>query len=326
MRVSAESKQALILVLALAWAGAAAFGAQNDGRCGSLEKFNQTKRWEDLPGCVKYDSGAGEAEKILSRTKESFERFFIRWFNDREFGTASSGVTWEYNENIKNFVREGDEAAWSSSPKLIAARPAYEEMSRIVGQHLALKDSYPLIKDLGSSFTSTKYRTKHLLEAGGKDSELAAVYLKSLRENLAKVVAAGVPDATIITAFENKSYSLGDIRAEVEKIAGTQTASANKFKAAEEEKWRPFTTALKGDRLTHFNRYRDSYEFRGVGGRILRTPADFQNTPIMAALSVDDNGVLARWELTIWRFRGNSLVGKQTRTGWGRSAPSSAYR
>ena len=152
------------------------------------------------------------------------------------------------------------------------------------------------------------------------------MFVKALQEDLAKASAAGVPDSTVITSFKDRTYTLGEIRADAGRIVSERAAAVVKFEAAEEAKWRPFTSVLRGDRLAHFKRYHDSYEFRGVGGRILRTPADFQHTPIMAALSIDDSGLVTRWELTIWRFQGDKLTARQTRTGWGRTAPSSAYR
>jgi hypothetical protein len=306
--------------------------AQEKGPCGSVEKFNQTKRWEDLPGCAGYHNYDEEnrTAMILAKTKRKFESFFTNWIVDSEYGTQHTGVTYEYNEYIKNYVEEGDEERWRTDQQLIAARPAFDEMKRIVEQHLALKEAYPLIKDLASSFGTAKPQIENMagksVEEGGRDAEFSTMFVKGLQENLVKVVAAGVPDSIIITSYKGKSLSLGEIRADAARIVSSRETTLGKFKAAEEAKWRPFTSVLKGDRLAHFNRYRDSYEFRGVGGRLLRTPADFQRTPIMAALSVDDNGVPIRWELTIWRFQGDRLVGKQTRSGWGRSAPSSAYR
>lgn len=33
-----------------------------------------------------------------------------------------------------------------------------------------------------------------------------------------------------------------------------------------------------------------------------------------------------RWNMTIYRFRGDQIVAAQTRSGWGNDAPTSAYR
>jgi hypothetical protein len=78
---------------------------------------------------------------------------------------------------------------------------------------------------------------------------------------------------------------------------------------------------------TQFNRYqRQGILLAGVGGRMLETVADFQRTPVMIKLAVDDNGLVSRWTLTVWRFSGDRLVATQTKSGRGSDAPSSAYR
>ena len=333
-RVPAKTMRTLVLAFMLASAGAtaAAVGAQDSELCGSVERFSQTKRWEDLPGCAGYENYDDEnrTAMILAKTKRKFREFFTTWVVEEEYGNPNTGVADAYNSEIKNFIAEGDAARWRSDPQLIAARPAFDEMKRIVEQHLALKDSYPLIKKLGSSYGTAKPLIEQIIgkdvEESGRGAQFSTMFVKELQEDLAKAVAAGVPDSTVITSYKGRTYTLGEIKADANQIVATRTDAADKFKAAEEAKWRPFTSVLKGDRLAHFNRYRDSYEFRGVGGQILRTPADFQRTPIMAVLSLDDNGVLIRWELTIWRFRGDKLIGKETKTGLGRTAPSSAYR
>lgn len=296
------------------------------GPCGSVEKFNQTKRWEDLPGCADYENYDDENKTamILAQTKRKFREFFTEWIVEEEFGNANTGVTFTYNTSIRNFIKEGEEARWRTDPQLVAARPAFEEMKSIVEQHLALKDSFPLIRELGSNFSSARFRTDALVKAEGKDSELADVYLKGLQEALAKVVTAGVPDSIVVTSHADRTYTLGEIKAEVSKIAGTQKASGDQFKAAEEARWRPFTSVLKGDRLMLFNKYR--LILQGIGGKMLETPESFKATPIMAKYTVDESGIAHRWNMTIWRFRGDQIIATQTKSGWGSDPPSSAFR
>jgi hypothetical protein len=45
-------KKQLIATILLTMLAAVPVFAQEDMLCGSVEKFNQTKRWEDLPGCA----------------------------------------------------------------------------------------------------------------------------------------------------------------------------------------------------------------------------------------------------------------------------------
>ena len=321
-------KKLIFIAFTIIWT-AAVISAQeeNSSVCGSVEKFNQSRRWEDLPGCAGYESDddANREEMILARTKRRFRDFFEQWVVDKEFGSSDSGLGWTYNQSVKNYVEEGDEAVWQRSPKLRAARAAFDEMRAIVERHLALKDAFPSIKKLGSTFSNAKYRTETLEKDGGRDSEFADVYLKDLEAALSETVAAGVPDETIITTHQEKTYTLGEIKREVGQIAAAQKTSGDRFKAAEEAKWRPFTSVLKGDRLALYNKYKVGVLY-GVGGRLLDTPQEFQTTPMMATLTVDQSGVVNRWNMTIYRFRGDKIIATQTKSGWGNDAPSSEYR
>ena len=65
---------------------------------------------------------------------------------------------------------------------------------------------------------------------------------------------------------------------------------------------------------------------QGAGGRTLRTPADFQRTAMMAKYTIDESGLVNRWNMTIWRFRGNKIDATQTKSGWGNDPPSAAFR
>ena len=65
---------------------------------------------------------------------------------------------------------------------------------------------------------------------------------------------------------------------------------------------------------------------QGAGGRTLRTPEDFQRTPAMFKLTIDESGAVNRWNMTIYRFRGDRIVATEIKSGWGNDAPSSAYR
>src|SRR5918997_3171580 len=167
--MSKRERMKWVLILALLLSAAPA-GAQDDKLCGSVERFSQTKRWEDLPGCAKYENYDDEnrTAMILAKTKRKFQEFFTTWIVEDEYGSPSTGVAFAYNSEIKNFIAEGDQARWGTDPQLAAARPAFDEMKRIAEQHLALKDSYPLIKKLGSSFGTAKPSIEQII---GKDVE-----------------------------------------------------------------------------------------------------------------------------------------------------------
>src|SRR5690349_11364028 len=54
---------------------ASALGVVNDPVCGSLERFNQSHRWQDLPGCTERRdySNPRSAVTLLGRAKDAFK-------------------------------------------------------------------------------------------------------------------------------------------------------------------------------------------------------------------------------------------------------------
>src|SRR5687767_210356 len=113
---------AVVLLIVLSVAGPAP--GQDDQICGSVEKFAQTKRWQDLPGCAKFENYDEEnkTKLILAKTKKKFGEFFANWIADTEFGTRSSGLEWEYRTSIQNYMGDSGSERWQSDPELIAAK------------------------------------------------------------------------------------------------------------------------------------------------------------------------------------------------------------
>ena len=318
MRNRARIKWVLVLALLLP----AAAAAQDKGPCGSAEKFNQTKRWEDLPGCpVSYfDNGdIPEANKILNDYKYRHQKFFEDWkakAGTREFlRDLRQGQLMQMKTDYYVY-----EKAWAREPLLVAARPAYDEMFRTIEKHVSWLEI--LVDDsFGGAFDTVLTDIKRK-ENPNRIREVLDVSVVPI---LQKLKGAGAPDTLVVALGDGEQgYTIADINAMVPSFRSSQKEVEAKVNADYEAKWRPFLSVLRGDRLTLFKRYEVGILY-GVGGRALRTPTDFQNTPMMAKVTIDDRGI-TRWNMTIWRFRGDRIVATQTKSGWGSDAPSAAYR
>jgi len=97
--------------------------------------------------------------------------------------------------------------------------------------------------------------------------------------------------------------------------------------AAEEAQYEPFRKILSGDKLSLYNDRLKKYKLYGAGGKVLKTPEAYRDSPLWCTTGVDREGVLPVWTVDCWHFRGMTKVGSvETRTGTGDEAPSSAFR
>ena len=227
--------------------------------CGSPEEFNKTKHWQDLPGCIELNAEDYDhpARIILSRAKKEYRDFFSEWTRGGEH--ALSGAVSSYESGIKKIYQNDN---WDSDPGLTAAKPSYDEMKRISEEHLALKDSYPLIRELSDTVGTLDSFSISLIQREGKDPDATLFALKNAHAAMIKVVAAGLPDWLIIRySWKSKSLqSLGEVKADLELTGSIVNKLARSTKAADEAKWKPYTDVLKGDRLKLFKKYEVKHE------------------------------------------------------------------
>jgi len=130
----------LFVLNCLPAAGAAA--SADKPICGSVERFSQSHRWQDLPGCTQERgySNPTSAVTLLGRAKDAFKSFFETWERgDVDHVDSNSG-------GCLVFMNGADDE-WNSNPELVRAKPAYEEMKGKVEQYL---DWLPLVRDLES--------------------------------------------------------------------------------------------------------------------------------------------------------------------------------
>lgn len=97
--------------------------------------------------------------------------------------------------------------------------------------------------------------------------------------------------------------------------------------AAEEAQYEPFRKVLSGDKLSLYNDRLKKYKLYGVGGKVLKTPEAYRDSPLWCTTGVDREGIVPVWSVDCWHFKGMTKVGSvESRTGTGDEAPSSAFR
>ena len=111
----------ILLVAMVVCGGLPALAAGDEPVCGSLERFNQTHRWQDLPGCTeKRDySNPRSPVSLLGRAKDAFKDFFETWEKgDMDHVDSYAGGCIAY--------MNGADDTWNSDPELLKAKPTYD--------------------------------------------------------------------------------------------------------------------------------------------------------------------------------------------------------
>jgi hypothetical protein len=97
--------------------------------------------------------------------------------------------------------------------------------------------------------------------------------------------------------------------------------------AAEEAQYEPFRKVLSGDKLSLYNDRLKKYKLYGDGGKVLKTPEAYRDSPLWCTTGVNREGIVPVWSVDCWHFKGMTKAGSvESRTGTGDEAPSSAFR
>jgi len=288
--------------------------------CGSVEAFQRTHRWQDLPGCTEerdYEDPLS-AVTLLGRAKDAFKDFFENW--DRgEIDDA------EHSAGGALGYMNGADEQWASDPVLAAARPAYEEMKNKVRQY---EEWAPLVKDLAQRYFRTVVMIDEARKSGTNAAQTAKMEALELKQTVARAEAARVPETFVVPGIgEVKPATVAEIKGVVASLIGQAEGEVAREKAEEEAKWRPYTSLLGGDRLKFFNEtYRIGTNVYGAGGKYLDTPEEFRAASVMCTETSTTDRLVERWTVRCYSFRGNTQVGgPRVKSGYG-SVPSSAYR
>jgi hypothetical protein len=301
--------------------GLPALGAGNEPICGSLEKFNRTHRWQDLPGCTENrdDSNPRSAVTLLGRAKDAFKDFFETWEKgDMDHVDSYAGGCLGY--------MNGADDTWDSHPQLVRAKPAYDEMKRKVERYL---EWLPMVSEL---FQRYFYAMTWLGEAKNgemESAEMAVREAKSLQKTIAKVQQQSVPDDFLIPGSgQISSATIGEIKTKLASYLNQADHSMTSARKIDDAKWEPFTKFLTGDRLKFFNEtYRIGTNVYGRGGKYLDTAEEFDTAPVLCTKTWGHSGLVETWRVSCYSFRGDRQIGgPRTQSGYGNNTPPSAYR
>lgn len=310
----------LLIVIPIQIKAARSF--EDEPVCGSVERFNQTGRWQDLPGCTDerdYDDQTS-AKTLLGRAKDAFKDFFQAWERG-EIDEADS-----HSGGCLGYMNGADDE-WNSNPQLVKAKPAYEKMKKTVEQYLKWK---PFVGDLFQDYVKTMTWIDESSKSGGlDDAKTAVLFAKDLQTTIEKVQQQNVPDNFMIPGSgEIKAATIGEIKTRLDAILKQADASMENAQAIDDAKWEPYTKFLTGDRLKYFNEtYRIGTNVYGSGGKYLDKPQQFDTAAVMCTRTSGRSGLLETWKVTCYSFQGDKRVGSpRVKNGYGNTAPASAYR
>lgn len=159
-----------------------------------------------------------------------------------------------------------------------------------------------------------------------EDGKLALENGKTCLEKLDEAVAKGLPESSEVDTVKGK-MTITDARAMCIKVRDAGQRVFGDLTAAEEAQYEPFRKVLSGDRLNLYNDRLKKYKLYGAGGKVLKTPEDYRDSPLWCTTGVNREGIVPVWSVDCWHFKGMAKVGSvESRTGTGDQAPSSAFR
>lgn len=126
-----------------------------------------------------------------------------------------------------------------------------------------------------------------------------------------EALANGVsPDADIGDRDVKMSFAEG--REMCVYVRDTAQGVVDKQTAAEEAQYEPFRKLLSGDKLSIYNDRLKNYKLYGAGGKVLKTPEDYRDSPLWCTTGVDREGIVPVWSVDCWHFKGMTKVGSVT--------------
>jgi hypothetical protein len=159
-----------------------------------------------------------------------------------------------------------------------------------------------------------------------ENAKLALENGKACVEKLEQAITGGIANSTAIET-DKGNVTVGEARSMCVAVRDKGQKFFGELTEKEEAVFRPFRKALTGDKLRIYNDRLKSYKLYGVGGKVLRTAAEYRDSALWCTTGVDRDGLVPIWAVDCWHFKGMAMVGSVTsRTGSGDEAPSSAFR
>jgi hypothetical protein len=159
-----------------------------------------------------------------------------------------------------------------------------------------------------------------------EDGKLALENGKTCLEKIDEAMSKGLAGSTEVDTNKGK-MTITEAREMCVKVRDAGQKVFGDLTAEEEAQYEPFRKILSGDKLNLYNDRLKKYKLYGAGGKVLKTPADYRDSPLWCTTGVDREGILPVWSVDCWHFKGMAKVGAvESRTGTGDEAPSSAFR
>jgi len=149
---------------------------------------------------------------------------------------------------------------------------------------------------------------------------------KTCVDKIDEALSKGLAASTVVETQKGK-MTITEAREMCVSVRDSGQKVFGDLTAAEEAQYEPFRQALTGDKLSLYNDRLKKYKLYGAGGKVLKTPEAYRDSPLWCTTGVDRGGVLPVWSVDCWHFKGMAKVGAvESRTGTGDEAPSSAFR
>jgi hypothetical protein len=169
-------------------------------------------------------------------------------------------------------------------------------------------------------------RTKNWVEDVGQKGklsyaqlEVAAMDGEKLEKSVVEAQRLGFPDDYKIGFWKN-SYTLPELKEMGHYVATAGGQLKKEIDAQRAAKDAPFLQALTGDKLRVFKEefagQGGMFEALTSGGRELSTPAAMSGATVWYTWG-SSRGIVDTWHITGWRFQGDKLVGRVSRSGYG---------
>jgi hypothetical protein len=159
-------------------------------------------------------------------------------------------------------------------------------------------------------------------EDGKKALEDGKACIDKIDDALSKGLAA----STVVETNKGK-MTISEAREMCVSVRDAGQKVFGDLSAAEEAQYEPFRKVLSGDKLSLYNDRLKKYKLYGAGGKVLKTPEAYRDSPLWCTTGVDREGIAPVWSVDCWHFKGMTKAGSlESRSGTGDEAPSSAFR
>src|SRR5260370_25089102 len=149
---------------------------------------------------------------------------------------------------------------------------------------------------------------------------------KACIDKIDEALSKGMPASAVVETQKGK-MTITEAREMCVSVRDAGQKVFGDLTEAEEAQYEPFRKVLSGDKLSLYNDRLKKYKLYGVGGRVLKTPEAYRDSPLWCTTGVNRESIVPVWSVDCWHFKGMSKFGSvESRTGSGHEAPSSAVR